>query len=88
MTPLLMAREVTARSAWLSMIWPADAPPQAAEVRGGPAAMPVPLALTPVPNGIGPPGAWHQRVELTGLSPASDYQLVLTESARPSPSAG
>ncbi|HYI22831.1 MAG TPA: hypothetical protein VEX62_09380 [Candidatus Limnocylindrales bacterium] len=83
MTPLLMAREVTARSAWLSVLWPSGSPPQVAEVRGGPAPVPIPLAPTPVPGSFGPPAAWHQRMELTGLSPASDYQLVLTESGTP-----
>ena len=79
MTALLMAREVSARSAWLSIVWPADAPPQVAEVRGGPAAMPVRSRRRRCRTAFGSPGAWHQRVELTGLSPASDYQLVLTE---------
>jgi hypothetical protein len=43
----------------------------------------VPGNWTGVPQGFGPTFAWQQRVELTGLSPGSRYQLVLAEVGQP-----
>lgn len=36
-----------------------------------------------MPQGFGPAFAWQQRIELTGLTPGSVYQLVLAEAGTP-----
>lgn len=77
MNPLLLPREVGTRSAWLALVWPAPVAPPPLELRGGPAPLGVGPAWTPVPNGIGPVSAWHQRIELTGLEPRSRYRILL-----------
>ncbi|CAN5285252.1 hypothetical protein BH24CHL7_BH24CHL7_12090 [soil metagenome] len=84
MTPLVLPRDVAARNAWLSIVWPASgSPPSSAEVRGGPAPMPLNGTWVALPEGFGPAAAWHQRVELVGLTPGSRYQFVLTEAGTP-----
>lgn len=78
MTPLLLPREVGPRNAWLSIVWPASAPPVTAELRGGPTPVSVAGQWAPLPGSV-PPDVWQLRVELTGLAPGNRYQIVLVD---------
>jgi len=76
MNPLLLPREVSARDAWVSVVWPGGQPPSLAVI-GGTAEQPVGAGWQPVFSIDPAQPSSFQRVQISGLAPATTYQLAL-----------